>query len=57
MSDRCAYEDVVANGRWEPGWAECRLDREEYANDCEGCPERYGADDAGADAYSARSGG
>ena len=40
MNGRCCHEDYWPQTRTDPGYGECGLERAEYENDCEGCPER-----------------
>lgn len=56
MSDYCCHEDFWPETRTDPACGECRLGREEYEDECEGCPIRHGADEAATDEYSWRSG-
>ena len=46
MSEFCRHEDCWSETHTDPACGQCGLERDEYPNDCDSCPERYGRRDA-----------
>ena len=49
MSNRCCHETYYPATRQDPACGECRLERDEYEDGCEGCDEKFGRDDYDCD--------